>query len=193
MGSWSRQAFSCHPVYPFGIVTSVPCGENGPANAYPEGGGNTAAFWPPGYYFVAGLWVKVMSWTNVEPLALVRSFNAVIWALGCAAIAGATAALGARPLRALSVGLVLASLPLAAYHASFVGPHATQPLITALLILAWANMARAVPGKGRLVPVSIWLGSVAVMAITIPHMVALLAVLVAASGARLVAFKAPPP
>lgn len=184
MGSWSREAFSCHPVYPYGSVTAIPCGEIGPANAYPEGGGNTAAFWPPGYYFFAALWAKAMGWTGLEPLALVRSFSVVIWAFGCAAMAGAAVALGALTLRSVSVGLVVAALPLAAFHGSFVSPHATQPLITALLVMAWANMARAIPRHRRLVPISLWLGAVTMMAMTIPHMVAILVVLAAASGVR---------
>ncbi len=61
LNTWSREVFSCRPVYPFGVMTFVPCGEIGEPLNYPEGGTNTAGYWPPIYYGVVALLVRLQS------------------------------------------------------------------------------------------------------------------------------------
>ena len=135
MDTWSREAFSCHPVFPYGNVTGVPCGEVSVPSDYPEGGTNTAAGWPPLYYVYAALVVRLLGVLGVEPLYAARLASCLLWALGAAAIVLLAAKFGAHVSAAASAGLLAGEIPVAAVLGAFVTPHSAQLLLS--VILCW--------------------------------------------------------
>src|SRR4029077_5460427 len=86
LNTWGREVYSCHSVFPVGVVTSVPCGEIGAPGAYPGGGTFTSAGWPPSFYAYAAVFVRVLGVVGVDPLYAARVAACLLLALGAAAV-----------------------------------------------------------------------------------------------------------
>ena len=132
MNTWSMTGFSCHPVFPFGNVTGVPCGEIGIPAQYPEGGTNSAQGWPPGFYAIAAAFLHVTTIFNIDPFNAARGVSVFLWSVGCAAIYIMQIKAGISRIVAFGIALVVASLPLAMYHGAYITPHSTAPLMVAI-------------------------------------------------------------
>jgi hypothetical protein len=167
MGSWSEQMYACHPTYPFGQVTAVPCGVDGPSGAYPEGGANTAAAWPPIYYLVVSVLVRPLIALGAEPLYAARAISCLLWAAGSVLVAHAVMAHRGGIALGVSAGIMATTMPAAWALGSYVTPHSTAMLIGASVIylLAWASRSR------RPVGIVAALTAIASMGIilTLPH------------------------
>jgi hypothetical protein len=165
LNTWSREVFSCRPVYPFGVMTFVPCGEIGEPLNYPEGGTNTAGYWPPIYYGVVALLVRLQSLVMSDPFIAARQATAMIWAVGVATVAVGARRLGASLGSITLIAAVLSSLPAAYFHSAFVTPHASGPLLVGLALMlftsSWSGRRRALG----------WIGMAALTALTVPHAV----------------------
>ena len=165
LNTWSREVFSCRPVYPFGVMTLVPCGEIGEPLNYPEGGTNTAGYWPPIYYAIVALLVRLQSLVMSDPFIAARQATAIIWAFGVATVAVGARRLGASLGSLTLIAAVLSSLPAAYFHSAFVTPHASGPLLVGLALMlftsSWSGRRRALG----------WLGMAALTALTVPHAV----------------------
>jgi hypothetical protein len=131
--SWSLNGFSCHKVFPFGVTTSIPCGEIGVPSLYPEGGTNSAQGWPPGYYAIAALFFHLFSALPLEPIYLGRYVSIFLWSIGCVGIYFLQLRANFNHFVAASISLAAASLPFAIIHGSFISPHSTVPLVVTLL------------------------------------------------------------
>lgn len=178
LNTWSREVFSCRPVYPFGVMTFVPCGEIGEPLNYPEGGTNTAGYWPPIYYGVVALLVRLQSLVMSDPFIAARQATAMIWAFGVATVAVGARRLGASIGSLTLIAAVLSSLPAAYFHSAFVTPHASGPLLVGLALMlftsSWSGRRRALG----------WLGIGAVTALTVPHAVGGFAAVALAEAVR---------
>ena len=120
LNTWSREAFSCHPVYPYGVVTAVPCGEIAAPSAYPEGGTYIAGGWPPLFYAYAAIVVRVLGIVGVDPLYAARAAACLLWAVGAAALVLVAARFGASLSSAAAAGLVAGVIPVATLLGAYV-------------------------------------------------------------------------
>ena len=136
LNSWAKSAFSCHPHALFGVMTSVPCGQVGPAYLYPTGGTSTSQGWPPLYYFLVSVLMRPFLLFS-DPLFAARVATAFIWASGTAIIVFAVFKLRGNAIAAFTVALLLNSIPYFAYFSAFVSPHSMIPLLvgTGLLVV----------------------------------------------------------
>ena len=132
LNSWSMNGFSCHPVFPFGNVTAVPCGEIGIPAQYPEGGTNSAQGWPPGYYAAAAAILHLTSLFNIDPFYAARGVSVFLWSFGCAALFLMQTKANISRMVSFGVAIVVASLPLAMFHGAYTTPHSTAPLMVAI-------------------------------------------------------------
>jgi hypothetical protein len=129
MNTWSREGFSCKPVYPAGMHTGIPCGQVGPPDQYPEGGTNSASGWPPVYYSTVALLLKIPLSVSFHPIPFARVITAFLWSSGVALIALSGIRRKQNKYAILAVSLVISSLPFAYFHGSFVSPHSMIPLL----------------------------------------------------------------
>jgi len=150
LNTWSREIFDCFPVHPWGKVTGNECGVPGPISSYPEGGGSTAANWPPVYYFTIAFLLRPLSLFFSSPLFAARFAGVVIWSLGTQCLITQTSRIfikqnknvfqqqpnfGNWKIR-LAISMLFGVLPLAYQHASFVSPYAFAPLAAAIALAA---------------------------------------------------------
>jgi hypothetical protein len=149
LNTWSREAFSCHPVFPFGDVTSVPCGEIAAPGEYPEGGTNTAAGWPPPYYAYAAVVTRFLALVGVEPLYGARTASALLWAAGAAALVLVARRFGGNLAAAASAGLVAGAIPAANTLGAFVTPHSAQLLLSVVIGATVLQLMRREAAVGR--------------------------------------------
>jgi hypothetical protein len=179
LGSWAEQAYACRLSYPYGEVTQVPCGVDGPSSAYPQGGQNTAAVWPPMYFIVVAQLMRPLLLIGMEPLLAGRTVSALFWALGSAALAYIVIRLSDDRLLGISAGVLGATMPAVWMLSSYVSPHSTVMLVGVglLLLLLWG--ARTARPTWHVALVSV--GAAVVTQLTLPHsIVALCAISVAA-------------
>lgn len=142
LSSWAKEAFSCRPHALFGMMTSVPCGQIGPAYLYPTGGTSTSQGWPPIYYFLVSVMVRPLLLMTSDPMFASRLATSVIWSVGSALFAVATFRISKNIVGAYSVGLLLNAIPYFAYFSAFVSPHSMIPLFAALgLFIVMGNSA----------------------------------------------------
>ena len=141
MGSWSEQMYACNRTHPFGQVTAVPCGVDGPSIAYPEGGQNTAAGWPPLYFLITAQIIRPLMAVGLEPVLAGRSASALIWVLGCVALSALVIATCGSHLLGMSAGILAAALPATWALSSYVTPHSTVMVVgvAALFLLLWCT------------------------------------------------------
>ncbi len=134
MNDWGKTAFSCYPVSVIGITTPVPCDEIGPGSSYPTGGTNTAALWPPVYYFItAFLMVPIKLFFGIsDNLFAARYATGLIWAAGTAFLSLIVRVKSKSFLLGLTFALLATSLSLFGQSASYVSPHSTVPFLLAL-------------------------------------------------------------
>ena len=135
MNTWSREGFSCKPVYPGGIYTGIPCGQVGPPDHYPEGGTNSAIGWPPVYYSTVALLLKLPLMVSFHPILFARVITAFLWSSGVALIALCGIRRKQNKFAILAVSLVISSLPFAYFHGSFISPHSMIPLLVGGILL----------------------------------------------------------
>jgi hypothetical protein len=149
LNTWSREAFSCHPVFPYGDVTGVPCGEIAAPRRYPEGGTNTAAVWPPLYYAYAAVVTYSLEVVGVEPLYGARIASALLWAAGAVLLVVVARRFGANLAAAASAGLVAGAIPAANTLGAFVTPHSAQLLISVVMAGTVLQLMRPAEAVGR--------------------------------------------
>jgi hypothetical protein len=176
LNTWSREAFSCHQVFPYGQVTQVACGEVAAPKFYPEGGTNTAAGWPPLYYVWAALVTRLAMLVGADPLTGARLASVLLWTAGSVLLVLLVRRFGGRLEAAAAVGLLSAALPVAAQLGAFVTPHSAQLLLSVALTWVALDLARAERLTWRRL---VWPAALSLVAtLTVPH--ALIAVLVVA-------------
>lgn len=134
MNDWAKLAFSCHPHAIYGPMTTVPCGEIGPGALYPTGGTNTSQTWPPVYFFLVALFMRLPLLFNNDPLIAARIVTALFWALGSAWLAVLAWKVSGSKVVGISISLLLAALPTFFYYNASVSPHALNPLIVATFL-----------------------------------------------------------
>lgn len=108
---WDKQAFSCFPVASFGQVTTVPCGSDGPTDAYPEGRNTASGVWPPIYFIAAAVPVKAAVALGADPLMAARWFSAFLWAIGAAVRALPLPRLSAGRYQAVAIAVLTGAAP----------------------------------------------------------------------------------
>jgi hypothetical protein len=141
LSRWGEDAYACHLVPPYGVVAAVPCGVDGPSSAYPERGLNTAAGWPPTYYFVVAALMRPVLWlTDAEPLTAARLVSAGIWAFGAGLLGGLAGWRSRAVGQGAAIGIVCGTAPTTYALASYVTPHAAALAVgsTALAGTLWA-------------------------------------------------------
>lgn len=168
--SWSKYAFSCFPVHPFGMTTSIACGAEAPPEAFPEVGRNVASGWPPIYYGLASLWLRMFGANPDNALFLARSFSAFIWALGAGLFSYALVSRNKLPWEtAVSISLVLALFPMGLFQGNFVTPHSSLLILVSLIYLS-ATSPTLISSRG-LIRNAI-LATISIL--TIPHILPIL-------------------
>ena len=130
LNDWGMSAFSCHLHQFYGQMTGVPCGQLGLPAQYPAGG-NTAAFWPPIYYFLVAVSMRLPLLVIEDPLFAARLSTALIWSLGIAWISLLLLKKTGKVMPALSFTFITVSLPIFVQYSSFVSPHAMNPILIA--------------------------------------------------------------
>ncbi len=168
---WTKQVFSCYPVAPFGEVTPVPCGEDGPSDAYPENGINPAAgLWPPIYYSIVAIPTKILVAVGVEPLFAARWVSSILWSLGAGLLALIALAWARSRIQAVAVGVLLSVAPYSWPLSAYVSPYAMVPLIAAALVFVVMRQSRQ---ERASVPSLLLLGVTGLaVTLTIPHAIA---------------------
>lgn len=132
MNSWAKAAFSCHPHAIYGIMTPVPCGTIAEGKNYPTGGTNTSQTWPPLYFFIVAILMRIpLLWVS-DPLIAARLVTATLWSLGAAWLGYQVWRQTANKIIGISVVALLVALPTFYYFSSNVSPHSLNPLILAL-------------------------------------------------------------
>ncbi len=135
--SWSKYAFSCFPVHPFGMTTSLTCGAEASPEAFPELGRNVASGWPPIYYGLASLWLRMFGANPENALFVARSFSVLIWAIGAGLFSYALVSRNKLPQEtAVSISLVVAFFPMSLFQGTFVTPHSSLLILVSLIYLS---------------------------------------------------------
>lgn len=178
LNTWSREVFSCRPVYPFGPTTAVPCGEIREPFNYPEGGGNTAAIWPPIYYAISAFLVGVQSLFMSDPFVAARQANAFLWSIGIALLALTLRRFTEYRSLLVVPTAVLVSLPAVYFRAAFVSPHSLVPILLSLALFVYTKRS-----THRLSELS-WFLVAFVTALSVPHAMAGFASVAAAATLR---------
>lgn len=141
MSDWAKELYTCNPVPPFGGVSTIPCGGDGPDGLYPDNGRNSAAGWPPIYYFVVANLMRPVQALGVEPVTSGRLVSAAIWAAGAALLAVLVLSQASSKTLAVSAGVIVGLIPTTWGMSGFVTPHSTALLVgaanVALLLLVW--------------------------------------------------------
>ena len=132
MLSWAKQAFSCHPHSMYGAMTSVPCGTIGVGANYPTGGTNTSQNWPPIYFFIVAIFMRIPALFIPDPLYSARLITAILWTLGTSWIGLQVFQLTKQKTLGILVAVSLVSLPTFYFYTSNVSPHSLNPLMFAL-------------------------------------------------------------
>lgn len=191
LNTWSRQGFSCYPVWPFGMTTSIPCGEISTPNFYPEGGTNTAAIWPPIYYALVAILLKLVVPFGYDPMVFARLFTVLIWTSGVYAIAINLQKMGVKKINSFGFVLLLCSLPLATFHGAFITPHSMIPLLTSGFLYLYRPLLNShnleFKQRFKIIVFSI------LTIFTVPHAISLVAIFAltdfCAQGLKLLKFK----
>ncbi len=133
LNDWGKTAFSCYPVSIIGMTTPVPCNEIGPGALYPTGGTNTAALWPPVYYFLTVILMAPIKliFGITDNLFAARFATALLWAAGTAFLSLIVQIRSKSFGLGLTFALLATSLSLFGQSASYVSPHSTVPLLLA--------------------------------------------------------------
>lgn len=134
MNSWAKDAFSCYGHALYGKLTDVPCGVHAEGSEYPTGGTNTSQVWPPVYFIIVAIIMRVPILLGLDPLMSARTITVLLWSLGVAWL-GLISWRKSRTIT-LSLGVValLVALPSFFFYTSFVSPHSLNPLIVAAFI-----------------------------------------------------------
>lgn len=168
--SWSKYAFSCFPVHPYGMTAAVPCGAEAPAQAFPELGRNVAAVWPPIYYALSSIWMRILGANPENALFIGRSFSSLVWGLGAGLFCYALIARNKlRRQSAVFLSLAIALLPLGLFQGLFVTPHSMSLLLTSLIYLS-ATSPAPLNSKRLIQLISLATGAILV----IPHILPIL-------------------
>lgn len=130
LNAWAMAAFSCHPHEFYGYMTAVPCGELGTPGEYPAGL-NTAAGWPPLYYFAVALLIRIPLLFISDPLIAARLVTAVLWSVGVAWISVQLFQKSKSLALTFAFAFLSVSISAVTAFASFVSPHALNPLLIA--------------------------------------------------------------
>ena len=171
MQRWSEEAYACYPTYPYGQVTGVPCGVDGDSALYPEGGTNTAAYWPPVYYFFTAQVVRLlMVVSDLDPLHAARLSSCLLWVAGSLLLTVMVARASGSAILGVAAGLLAASVPAAWAIGSYVTPHSTALLVGVGLLAALRWMVGPETRGRAALPIGIGLGVLA--GLTLPHALA---------------------
>lgn len=177
---WSMNAFSCMPVFPFGRVTSVPCGSFGPIALYPEKGLRSAQGWPPGYFVIAAGFEHLGRPFGIDPVLLARATSIALWTIGLTLIVGFIDRARQPRVLAFGTGTLLLASPLTDLYGRHVTPHSALPLIVGMSLFAGARISRA--DLPRVYWALLLVGLIVLTALTIPQAVpGVIAVAVAAT------------
>jgi hypothetical protein len=135
--SWSKYAFTCFPVHPFGFTTSLNCGAEGSAAAFPELGRNVASGWPPLYYTMSSIWMRFFSPDDANSLFVARSFSAFAWSIGAGLFCYALISRNKLPKEgAVALSLSVAILPMGIFQSVFVTPHSMLLILISVMYLS---------------------------------------------------------
>lgn len=176
LNTWSRDAFACHQVFPYGQVTQVPCGDVAAPKFYPEGGTNTAAGWPPLYYVWAALVARIAMLFGAEPLTGARLASALLWTAGSVLLVLLVRHFGGRLAAAAAVGLLSVAIPVSSQLGAFVTPYSAQLLLS--VALTWVALDLVATERLTLRRLLVAAGVSLTATLTVPH--ALVAVFVVA-------------
>lgn len=132
MNSWAKEAFSCHPHAIYGKMTEVLCGNLAEGKYYPTGGTNTSQSWPPIYFYIVAIFMRIPLIWITDPLIAARLVTAVLWCLGTSWLGFQAWRLTSSKIIGLSVVALSVALPTFFYFSSNVSPHSLNPLILAL-------------------------------------------------------------
>jgi hypothetical protein len=131
LNTWSQAGFNCRDVFPYGRTTPYSCGQfiTDIVN-YPEAGKNTAAIWPPVYYFVAAIWQHFFLHFIADPILSARIFSAFIWSLGFAFLTWESYSFHRKNLTMFILSiLALGTFSASVYQAVFITPYSTLPML----------------------------------------------------------------
>jgi hypothetical protein len=163
--SWSKYAFSCFPVHPFGFTTALNCGAEGPPEAFPELGRNVAAIWPPLHYGMSSIWMRVFGASDETSLFAARSFSAIAWSFGAGLFCYALISRNKLSKEsAISISLLAAIFPMGIFQSVFVTPYCLAlGLVSILYLFATSPKLMSTRGLVNLVIVA------TLSILTIPH------------------------
>jgi hypothetical protein len=163
--SWSKYAFTCFPVHPFGFTTSLNCGAEGSAAAFPELGRNVASGWPPLYYTMSSIWMRFFSANDASSLFVARSFSAFAWSLGAGFFCYTLISRNRLPKEAaVSLSLLVAILPMGIFQSTFVTPNSMLLILVSIMYLS-ATSPNLISFKNLMQSILIFTLAI----LTIPH------------------------
>lgn len=148
MNSWAKAAFSCHPHAIYANLTEIPCGTIADGKFYPTGGTNTSQTWPPIYFFLVAILMRIpMIWIS-DPLFSARFVTAILWSLGTAWIGLQVWKLTNTKSFGIAVSALLVALPTFYYFTSNVSPHSLNPLLIATALAISTKIVGVVSSFG---------------------------------------------
>jgi hypothetical protein len=147
LNTWAMAAFSCHPHEFFGAMTVIPCGEYGLPGDYPASL-NTAAGWPPVYYFVTAVLMRIPLIVISDPLFAARLVTAFLWSLGVAWLGIQIFHKAKKLSLTIAFTMIAVSVSAVTAFASYVSPHALNPLLVAAGLFVSDRLVRSIT-EGR--------------------------------------------
>jgi hypothetical protein len=163
--SWSKYAFSCFPVHPFGFTTTLNCGAGGSPDAFPELGRNVAAIWPPLHYAMSSIWMRIFGTSDESSLFTARSFSAFAWSIGAGLFCYALISRNKLSKEtAIAISLLVAIFPMGIFQSVFVTPYCLALVLVSTLYL-FATSPQLMSGRGLVKVIAVSTLSI----LTIPH------------------------
>ena len=151
--SWSKYAFTCFPVHPYGFTTALSCGTDGPPEAFPAAGRNVAAIWPPIYYALTSTWMRLFGTNDETALFIARSFSTFVWSIGAGLFCYTLIARNKlNKETAVAISLLVAILPMGIFQSVFVTPYSLMLiLVSGLYLIATSKYSMSFKGLNHIV------------------------------------------
>ena len=148
LNTWAMAAFSCHPHEFFGAMTVIPCGEYGLPGDYPASL-NTAAGWPPIYYFLTAILMRIPLVVITDPLFAARLTTAFLWSLGVAWLGIQIFQKTKKLALTVAFAMIAVSISAVIAFASYVSPHALNPLLVAAGLFVSDRLVKSLTGDAK--------------------------------------------
>ena len=115
-------------------MTEIPCGEVAPGKYYPTGGTNTSQAWPPIYFLLVAIFMRIPMIWETDPLFAARLVTALFWSIGTSWLGFQIWKLTNSKQLGITFVMLSVALPTFFFYSSSVSPHSLNPLLIAVAL-----------------------------------------------------------